>query len=198
MLLAGFFAAVLFLLMIVVDWFQFTRLTSGASVYGFAVGRGEDQLPVFPRTDLFDRFGPHGVLRLPHGIARSFREDRRILLRPQAHRFRTAWPINGSIEIIPDQQGTRITWVKRVPWSSAILTALWFAIVGLGTLAFIMMFAINGGIGSLSGIVMTIGIASIGLLVFVFGLIIVSLAYRLENQRLAQAYQELRSALLTE
>src|SRR6185295_16064773 len=82
MLLAGFFAAVLFLLMIVVDWFQFTRLTSGASVYGFAVGRGEDQLPVFPRTDLFDRFGPHGVLRLPHGIAQSFREDRRILLRP--------------------------------------------------------------------------------------------------------------------
>lgn len=198
MLLAGLFATFLFLAMLVADWFQFTRLTAGASAYGFAISRGEEQLPVMSSTTLFDLFDSNGVLRLHHGIARFFREERRILLRPRAHRFRTAWPINGSIEITLDAQGMRLAWVKRVPWSSAVLTLVWFAIVGLGTLAFIVAFAVNGGIANVSGIIMAVGIACIGLLVFAFGLVTVSLAYRLENHRLGEAYQELRAALLRE
>ena len=39
------------------------------------------------------------------------------------------------------------------------------------------------------------GIVGVGLLVFVFGLVTVAMAYRLEDQRLMLAYQELRTAL---
>ena len=45
-------------------------------------------------------------------------------------------------------------------------------------------------------LVIAVGIVCIGLLVLAFGLITVSLAYRLENQRLTQAYEELRAVLL--
>jgi len=196
MVLAGLFATLLFLGLVVADWFQFTRLFSGAGTYGFVIGRGEDQLPLIPWTRVIDRFDRTGVLRLPHGVARFIHEHRRILLRPQAHRFRTAWPINGSIEIVPDDNGARLTWAKRVPWSSAVLTLVWFAVVVVGTLTFGITFALNGGFSSLGGLVIAAGIAGLGLLVFAFGLITVSLAYRLENHRLAQVYQELRAALL--
>ena len=196
MVLAGLFATILFLALVLADWFQFTRLLSGTGTYGFVIARGEDQLPLTPWTRVTERFDRSGVLRLPHGMARFFHEDRRILLRPLAHRFRTAWPINGSIEIVPEDNGARLTWAKRVPWSSAVLTLVWFAVVVIGTLAFAVSFGLQGGFSSLSGLVIAVGIACIGLLVLAFGLITVSLAYRLENQRLTQAYEELRAALL--
>jgi hypothetical protein len=196
MLLAGLFAGLLFLGMILADWVQFTRLSAGASRYGFGVARSEDCLPLAPWTQLRARFDRNGILKLPNGVARWYQEERRILLRPQARRFRTAWPMNGSIEIVTEEEATRLTCVKRVPWSSAVLTLLWFAVVILGTLAFAMTFLADGGLSSLSGILMGLGIAGISLLVLAFGLVTVSLAYRLEDHRLTQAYQELRDALL--
>jgi hypothetical protein len=196
MLLAGLFAGFLFLGMILADWVQFTRLSAGASRYGYGVARSEDRLPLTPWTQLRARFDRNGVLRLPTGVARWYQEERCILLRPQARRFRTAWPMNGSIEIVTEEEATRLTCVKRVPWSSAVLTLLWFAVVILGTLAFAMTFLADGGLSSLSGTLMGLGIAGIGLLVLAFGLVTVSLAYRLEDYRLTQAYQELRDALL--
>jgi len=198
MVLAGLFATFLILAMIVADWFQFTRLTTGAGAYGCGIGRGEDQLPVIPWTRITDRFGANGVLRLPHGVARFFQEHRRILLRSQAQRFRTIWPINGSIEVVADGNGLRLAWVKRIPWSSAILTLAWFALVGPGTIAFAILFASNGGITNLSGLLMAAGIVGIGLLVLAFGVLTVSLAYRLENHRLTQVYEELRAVLIEE
>lgn len=198
MLLAGLFAGFLFLGMIVADWLQFTRLTAGASRYGCGVARGEDQLPPAPWARIIERFDRNGILKLPHGVARLFYEERRILLRPQVTRFRTAWPMNGSIVLVPDGEATRLSWVKRVPWSSAVLTVSWFVLVIVGTLSFAITYAVEGGLSTLSGILMAGGVAGIGLLVLAFGAVTVSLAYRLENHRLTQAYQELREALAPE
>jgi len=198
MLLAGLFAGFLFLGMVVADWIQFTRLTAGAGDYGCGVARGEDRLPLAPWTRLLERFDGNGILTLPHGVARFFHEERRILLRPHATRFRTAWPMNGSIDLVPDGDTTRLNWVKRVPWSSAVLTVSWFAVVVIGTLSFAIAYLVEGGLSTLSGILMAGGIAGLGLLVLAFGVVTVSLAYRLEDHRLRQAYQELRAALAQE
>jgi hypothetical protein len=197
MILAAGFAIVLFVGMILADWLVFTRLTAAASTYGCGIGGGEDQWPLTPWSKLHERFDRNGLLRLPHGVAKLFHEERRILLRAHAHRFRTAWPLNGSIDLYPNERAIRLRWVKRVPWSSAILTLLWFTVVGGGTCVFAIVLAFNGGLSTLGGILMTAGIAGLGLLVFAFGLITVSLAYRLENHRLLQAYEELRAALVT-
>jgi len=40
-----------------------------------------------------------------------------------------------------------------------------------------------------------LGVAAVGLLVLAFGLVTVALAYRLEDQRLMWAYEELRTVL---
>jgi len=85
--------------------------------------------------------------------------------------------------------------VKLMPWSSALLTLLWFAIVGVGTLAFVVRFLTGDDAFSLGSLVLGLGVTAVGLLVLVFGLVTVSLAYRLEDQRLMQAYQELRAVL---
>lgn len=200
MLAAGLFAALLILALIVGDWIHFTRLTASARRYGCGIGREEDRLPCPCANTLPARFHPHGVLALPHGIARWFGEDNTIVLRPQyrlfSRGFRTAWPIKGSIEVKGEGETTRLLCVKRIPWSSAIVTLLWFALVGLGTLAFVVAYALEGGLDSLGSLLLGLGIAGVGAAVFAFGLITVVLAYRLENARLRQAYGELRDALL--
>jgi hypothetical protein len=76
-----------------------------------------------------------------------------------------------------------------------LLTVLWFLTVGIGTLAFVIMYLVDGGLASLSGILMGLGILGIGLLVLAFGLVTIAFAYRLENHRLTQAYEELRGVL---
>lgn len=145
-------------------------------------------------------FGPHDVLQLPHGIARLVKDERHILLRPQYHlfslRFRTAWPLKATIEWQADGERTRLLCTKRIPWSSAILTLIWFLLVGPGTVTFLVSYAAQGGFTSLSGIAMGIGIAGLGALVFAFGMFIVALAYRLEDHRLMDTYAELRAVLV--
>lgn len=198
MLLAGFFGAILLAALVLGDWFHFTSLTAPSSRYGCGIARVEDRLPP-PLAVVMDRFDRNGLLALPHGVARFFREEKRIVLRPQYRlfslKFRTAWPMKGSIELEPEGDATKLTCVKRIPWSSALLTLLWFAVVGAGTVGFVISFLANGGLTSLSGVVMGLGITGLGLLVLAFGLTTVSLAYRFENQRLTEVYQELRAAL---
>lgn len=199
-LLEGVFATLLLIMLVLGDWWHFTSLTAQASRYGCGVARSEDLLPLASLSPVHERFGQNGVLNLPHGIARFFPSERTILLRPQyrlfSMRFRTAWPLKASIQLEESGGATRMMCTKRVPWSSALITVLWFALVGLGTLAFAVVFFTTGGIASLSSFLMGIGITILGLLVLAFGLITVSLSYRLEDTRLAQAYQELRTALL--
>jgi hypothetical protein len=145
------------------------------------------------------RFDQNGLLALPHGTARFFPDVKRILFRPTyrlfALGFRTAWPLKGSLELAPADNGYRVVYTKRIPWSSAIITSLWFVLVGVGTIGFLVSYAAQGGFGSLSGVLLGVGVLALGLLVLAFGLVTITMAYRLEDSRLTQVYQELRAAL---
>ena len=111
-------------------------------------------------------------------------------------RFRTAWPLKGTIELHSTDTGVELRLTKRTPWSSSIITMAWLALVILGTAAFLIMFGIDGGFGTAGGLLMALGVAGLGVLVLLFGLIMISLAYRLEDSRLMQVYQELQEVFL--
>jgi hypothetical protein len=192
-LLAGCVALVL----IIDDWRRFLHPTASASRYGCPVARIEDAIPCAP--GLAARFGPDGHLQLEHGSARWFPGERHLLLHPHAGRmpapFRTAWPLKGAIDLAPGNGRTRLRCVKLMPWSSAVLTVAWFGVVGIGTLTFVIRFFAGDGAVTLGGLMLLLGVAAVGLLVLAFGLVTVALAYRLEDQRLMWAYEELRPVL---
>ncbi|MEO6202969.1 MAG: hypothetical protein ABIU05_19735, partial [Nitrospirales bacterium] len=83
----------------------------------------------------------------------------------------------------------------RIPWSSAILTLLWLLFVIGGTLTFVVLFIIDGGMRTIGGIFWVIGITALGLLVLAGGMILLSFAYRLEDSRLMLVHQELLDVL---
>jgi hypothetical protein len=199
MILAGLFAGVLFLGLILGDWLYFVRLTPDAGRYGCGIGRTMDRFSSQSLMRLEARVDADGALTLPHGIARYYPEIRQIALRPQyrlfAVGFRTAWPLKGLIHLMPDEQGVRAVCIKRIPWSSAIITLVWFLLVGLGTTAFMITYGTQGGFESLSGLLMGAGILGVGLLVFAFGIVTVMFSYRLESSRLAQVYDELKAVV---
>ncbi|MBX3236269.1 MAG: hypothetical protein KF814_08965 [Nitrospiraceae bacterium] len=202
MVLAGAFAIVLFIGLIIGDWAYFIRLTSDASRYGYALGRTHERCTALTESALLQRFDGNGVLSLPHGVARIFPEAKRILVRPTyrllSMRFRTAWPIKGSVEwtAAAEGAGVDLTCVKRVPWSSALLTLSWFGLVGFGTLGFLISFVREGGLSSLGGVLLGVGVTGVGLIVLAFGLLTLAVAYRLENTRLLLVYDEFREATL--
>jgi hypothetical protein len=146
------------------------------------------------------RLPPDGLLSLEHGAVRFFPSEQHILLKPHSQRsqarFRTAWPLKGALELDAGVGAVRVRCVKLMPWSSVLLTLLWFAVVGVGTLAFVVRFLAGGDTVTLAGVLLGLGVTGVGLLVLVFGLVTVSLAYRLEDHRLMQAYQELRAILV--
>lgn len=200
MLLAGLFAGCLFVALVAGDWWQFWRLHPEAVGYGCPVARAADSLTATPTPELSACFDADGLLRLDHGIALIVPGERRILLRPRsgrlsAPRFRTAWPLKGSIDLRLDGERANLHVVKRMPWSSALLTMLWFGIVGVGTLAFVVRFLAEGDAFGLGSLLLVLGVSGVGLLVLAFGIVTVSLAYRLEDQRLMDAFRELRSVL---
>jgi len=199
MMLAGLFAGVLFLGLILGDWLYFVRLTPDAGRYGCGIARTIDRFSPQGLMRLEARVDAEGALSLPHGIARYYPDIRQIALRPQyrlfAMGFRTAWPLKGLIYLMPDEQGVRAVCIKRIPWSSAIMTLIWFLLVGLGTTAFMITYGTQGGFESLSGLLMGAGILGIGLLVLAFGMVTVMFSYRLESSRLAQVYDELKSVV---
>lgn len=199
MILAGIFGLILFFLLIIGDWYQFTKLHPFSAHYGYGIVRGGAIHLEIPLSDLPRRFDHQSFLELPHGVAQIFHDQRVIVIRPYYKlftiQFRTAWPLKGTIEVTAEGEGIHFKLIKRLPWSSALITMSWLAIVSLGTLGFVIAFALDGGFGSASGIFMAIGVMGLGVLVLAFGLVMVSLAYRLEDQRLMQVYQELREAL---
>lgn len=199
MILAGLFAGVLCIGLIVGDWLYFVRLTPDAIRYGCSVARTQDRLARCTLASLREKFSADGVLVLAHGVARAYPDLAQISIRPQyrlfSMSFRTAWPIKGLIHLSPDGDSVRALCVKRIPWSSALVTLIWFALVSLGSLAFLVTYALQGGFATFSGVLMGTGIAGIGLLVLAFGLVTVVFSYRLENGRLTQVYEELREAL---
>ena len=199
MLLAGLFAGALLLGLIVGDWLYFVRLTPDASRYGCRVARMADRFSSHMLNRLQARVDADGALTLPHGIARYSPDLGQIALRPQYHLFamgfRTAWPLKGLIHLTPDGQIVSAVCIKRMPWSSAIVTAVWFLLVALGTTGFMIAYGTQGGFDTLAGVMMGAGILGIGLLVLAFGVVTVTLSYRLENSRLAQVYDELKTAV---
>lgn len=199
MILAGLFAGVLFVGLIVGDWFYFIRLTPDAIRYGCSVARSRDQWTRSDLSSVRDRFAADGVLMLPHGVAWFYPELSQIAIRPQyrlfSMGFRTAWPIKGLIHLSSGDQVLAALCVKRIPWSSALITLAWFLLVSLGSLAFVVTYAMQGGFTSMSGVLMGAGIIGIALLVLAFGLVTVVFSYRLENSRLTKVYDELREVL---
>lgn len=197
MLLAGIFGGILFGLLIIGDWYQFTSLRPFAAQYGFGIASRRDRLDTLTTQSLLEQFGKQDTIALPHGVARWFGSQEVISLRPSyqlfSMRFRTAWPLKGTITVHPTGAGVELHLTKRVPWSSGLLTLLWLGLVAIGTLIFLVTFGIDGGFNSASGWALGLGIAGLGALVLLFGLILVSLAYRLEDSRLMQVYQELQN-----
>jgi len=197
MVLAGLFAGVLFIGLIFGDWLYFVRLTPDAGRYGCGIARSRDRFSPNGLSRLQARVDATGALTLPHGIARYYPDLQQIALRPQYHlfsmSFRTAWPIKGMIHLKCGDQEVEALCIKRIPWSSAIVTLTWFLLVGLGTTGFLVTYGIQGGFNSLSGVLMGVGILGIGLLVLAFGIVTVTFSYRLENSRLAKVYEELRA-----
>lgn len=184
--------SVLLLVLIVADWRAFGRKTPAVVHYGVAVERHRETLPVRPQS-----FGADGVLKLPRGRARLFPEQQAILLEPDHKQFgvtfRTAWPLNGFIHYAGLEEPVTLT--KRMPWSSVLLTALWFLTVAGGTLVYVLSYAMAGGLSSASGVFLVVALSGLGLLVCLFGLLIVVVAYRLENRRLMAVYEEFKKAL---
>jgi hypothetical protein len=199
MILAGLFAGVLFLGLIVGDWWYFIRLTPDAIRYGCTVGKRFDHWSESPLEAVRDRFNAEGVLMLPHGVARLYADMSQIAIRPQyrlfSRSFRTAWPVKGLVHLSVDNETMRALCVKRIPWSSALITLVWFALVSLGSLTFVIQYALEGGFASLGGILVGVGIIGLALLVLTFGLVTAALSYRLEDSRLMKVFEELRDAL---
>jgi hypothetical protein len=199
MVLAGLFAGILFIGLIVGDWLYFIRLTPDAIRYGCRVAKRPDQWPGTALTTLGDRFTPKGVLMLPHGVAWFYPQLSQIAIRPQyrlfSKRFRTAWPVKGLIHLSPHDHSLNTLCVKRMPWSSALMTILWFALVLIGSLTFVVQYALDGGFISLGGIFTGVAVIALAALVLAFGLVTVALAYRLEDSRLMKVYDELREAI---
>lgn len=199
MILAGLFGGVMCLGLILGDWLYFVRLTPDASRYGCTVARSRDRFGEADAARLRACFDTNGALTLPHGMARYFPDLQQIAIRPQYHlfsmSFRTFWPLKGLIHLTPDEQAFATVCIKRVPWSSALLTLAWLLTVSVGTLTFMVDYAMQGGFASLTGVLMGAGIFGIGALVFVFGLVTVVVSYRLENSRLSQVYAELKTVV---
>ncbi|MCP9452527.1 MAG: hypothetical protein NNA23_07570 [Nitrospira sp.] len=199
MVIAGVFASFLFIGLVLADWLYFVRLTPDAIRYGCRVASSQDQWGVEAMGTVRACFDAEGLLRLPHGVARFYPDRAVIAIRPQyrlfSMGFRTAWPLKGLIHLSLGEQTLTALCVKRIPWSSALITLLWFATVLLGSLAFVVIYAEDGGFSSLQGTLLGIGLVAGATLVLITGLVTVILSYRLENGRLTKVYEELRETL---
>ena len=198
MTFAGIIAILLFFALIIGDWYQFTTLKSWACQYGCPLAHRKNTLDGKSASSISPAFQT-GALALPHGIARWVADRQVIVIRPYYQlfslRFRTAWPLKGTIDVSSEGSQLLLHLSKRIPWSSAILTLLWLLFVIGGTLTFVVLFILDGGISTVGGIFWVVGITALGLLVLAGGLILLSFAYRLEDSRLMQVYQELLDVL---
>ena len=199
MILAGFFAGALCLGLILGDWLYFVRLTPDASRYGCVIARMHDRFIHTTMMQLVDRFDAGGVLTLPHGTARLYQDMNQIVIRQKyrlfAMGFRTLWPLKGLISLSPEGDALAVLCRKLTPWSSALLTGLWFVIVVVGTVGALISLFVEGELAALGGMVLALGIVGLGLVFILSGAITVVFAYRLENARLTMVYQELREVL---
>ena len=199
MIFAGFFAGALCLGLILGDWFYFMRLTPDASRYGCGIARTYDRFTHTTMRQLADRFDAGGILMLPHGTARFYRDLNQIVIRQKyrlfALGFRTVWPLKGLIFLSPEDDALAVLCRKLTPWSSALLTGIWFVVVVAGTVGAVISLFIEGEMTAPGGMVLALGVVGLGVVFLLSGAITVVFAYRLENSRLMMVYQELREVL---
>ncbi len=199
MILAGCFAGLLCLGLILGDWLYFVRLTPDASRYGCGIARTQDRFTHTTMKQLADQFDADGLLTLPHGTARFFPDLNQIVIRQKfrlfAIGFRTLWPLKGLISLSPEGDALSVLCRKLTPWSSALLTGIWFALVVVGTVGALIALYLEGEMAVVGGVVLAFGIVGLGLVFLLSGAITVVFAYRLENARLTTVYQELREVL---
>ncbi|OAI47205.1 hypothetical protein AYO43_04865 [Nitrospira sp. SCGC AG-212-E16] len=199
MIFAGFFAGALCLGLILGDWLYFMRLTPDASRYGCGIARTHDRFTHTTITQLASRFDAGGFLTLPHGTARFYQDLNQIVIRQQyrlfALGFRTLWPLKGLISLSPEGDALAVLCRKLTPWSSALLTGIWFLVVAVGMVGALISLFVEGQLAASGGVVLGIGIVGLGLVFLLSGAITVVFAYRLENSRLMTVYQELREVL---
>jgi len=199
MLFAGLFAGALCLGLILGDWLYFMRLTPDASRYGCGVARTHDRFTHTTITQLAERFDAAGFLMLPHGTARLYQDLNQIVIRQKyrlfAIGFRTLWPLKGLIFLSPEGDALSVLCRKLTPWSSALLTGIWFVVVVVGMVGALISLFVEGELAASGGVVLGIGIVGLGFVFLLSGAIIVVFAYRLENSRLMTVYQELREVL---
>ena len=199
MIFAGFFAGALCLGLILGDWFYFMRLTPDASRYGCGIARTHDRLTRTTMTQLADRFDAGGILILPHGTARLHQNVNQIVIRQRyrlfALSFRTLWPLKGLIALSPEGDALSVLCRKLTPWSSVLLTGLWFAVVAVGTAGALISLFLEGQLAAMGGVALAFGVLGLGLIFLLSGAITIVFAYRLENSRLMIVYQELREVL---
>ena len=199
MIFAGFFAGALCLGLILGDWFYFMRLTPDASRYGCGIARTHDRLTHATMAQLVHRFDAGGILILPHGTARLHQDVNQIVIRQRyrlfALSFRTLWPLKGLIALSPEGDALSVLCRKLTPWSSVLLTGLWFVVVAVGTVGAVISLYIEGQLAASGGVVLALGIIGLGVVFLLSGVITVVFAYRLENSRLMIVYHELREVL---
>ena len=199
MIFAGFFAGALFLGLILGDWLYFMRLTPDASRYGCGIARVQDRFTHTTMTELASRFDAGDLLILPHGTARLHQDLKQIVIRQHyrlfAVGFRTLWPLKGLISLSPEADALTVLCRKLTPWSSALLTGIWFVVVFVGMVGALISLFIEGQMEAPGGVVLAIGIVGLGVVFLLSGAITVVFAYRLENSRLMTVYQELREVI---
>jgi hypothetical protein len=199
MIFAGFFAGALCLGLILGDWLYFMRLTPDASRYGCGIARTHDRFTRTTMKQLVSRFDAGGFLTLPHGTARLYQDLNQIVIRQRyrlfALGFRTLWPLKGLISLSPEDNELAVLCRKLTPWSSALLTGIWFIVVVVGTVGAVISLFIEGEMSAPGGVLLALGIAGLGVVFLLSGAITVVFAYRLENSRLMTVYQELREVL---
>jgi hypothetical protein len=199
MIFAGLFAGALCLGLILGDWLYFMRLTPDASRYGCGISRAHDRFTHTTMTQLAGRFDAGGFLTLPHGTARLYQDLNQIVIRQKyrlfALGFRTLWPLKGLIALSPEGDALAVLCRKLTPWSSALLTGIWFAVVAVGTVGAVISLFIEGEMTASGGVVLAFGIIGLGVVFLLSGAITVVFAYRLENARLTVVYQELREVI---
>jgi hypothetical protein len=199
MLLAGVFAGTLCFCLILGDWLYFMRLTPDASRYGCGIARMHDRLAHTTMKQLAGRFDAAGFLSLPHGTARLYQDLNQIVIRQKyrlfAIGFRTLWPLKGLIFLSPEGDSLTMLCRKLTPWSSALLTGLWFVLVAVGMAGALISLYVEGELAAFDGMVLAFGVVGLGLVFLLSGAITVVFAYRLENARLTTVYQELRDVL---
>jgi len=199
MIFAGFFAGALCLGFILGDWLYFMRLTPDASRYGCGIARTHDRFTHTTMTQLASRFDVEGFLTLPHGTARLYQDVNQIVIRQQYRLFslgfRTLWPLKGLISLSPEGDALTVLCRKLTPWSSALLTGIWFAVVVVGMVGALISLFVEGQMAAPGGVVLAIGIVGLGLVFLLSGAITIVFAYRLESSRLMTVYQELREVI---